>query len=360
MRKIYVGIVENDLMIGVETQLRKFNDWMKSEFDTEVEFSFIDTRLQLKHKDFGVLLSGGDAGTPIKTAWGLDGIKQQLRNTGLIPVGQHHLVAFLYNLPQNWDYSNPIGAWTYPNDLNGAAFVEIPVILQHQNNDEIFRILSHESIHGFIRLAWWRGIPVRDTMDLYDKEFDVYAPDGNRARNIKALLPYLDTIFQLPRSRFLSYLMQQLDILYKKVLEIINANSTMTKSRIQEWAEAIKIYEGWGNGTRSFRNNNPGNLKYFGQKGSIGKDSGGYAIFNTYQDGMNALMRQLTIAADGTSRAYSARAHDLNKEDSRYLTLPEFFGVYAPHRDMNDPTAYALFVANKLQVDPQIQIKELL
>ncbi len=348
MRKIYILVVKNKLAFDIDDQLGLFYEWMKYEFDTEVEFSFIDTELTTKHKDFGVVITGGDAGKQTKTSWGLDGIKQQLRDTGRIPIGQHHLIAFLYDLPL-WDDSKPLGAWTYPNDLNGAAFVEIPVLRSVWATTEIFRILSHESIHAFIRLAWWRGIPVRDTMDLYDKEFDVYAKDGNRARNIVALLPYLDTIFQLPRSRFLSYLLVQLDILYKKVLALINTNPTMKQSRIQEWAEAIKIYEGWGNGTRSFRNNNPGNLKYFGQKGSIGKDSGGYAIFNTYQDGMDALVRQLTIASDGRSKVYDPE-----------MTLIQFFGKYAPHRDMNDPTAYALFVANKLQVDPQIKIRDLL
>ena len=120
-------------------------------------------------------------------------------------------------------------------------------------------------------------------------------------------------------------------------------------SKIHEWALAIKEYEGWKPGSRSFRNCNPGNLRYYKQIGSTGKDRNGFAIFPSYEVGINALMRQLVIAANGTSKAYRST-----------MTLIDFFRVYAPSSDNNEPDRYAQFVANKLQVDPNIQIKNLL
>jgi hypothetical protein len=54
--------------------------------------------------------------------------------------------------------------------------------------------------------------------------------------------------------------------------------------------------------SRSFRNKNPGNLKWAGQAKAIGHDDKGFAIFATTQDGMDALMpytqEELDLAND--------------------------------------------------------------
>lgn len=102
-------------------------------------------------------------------------------------------------------------------------------------------------------------------------------------------------------------------------------------------AAAIKEFEGWYVGSRSYRNNNPGNLKYAGQPGATGADESGHAIFDSYASGWEALKNQLRIAFTGASRVYGPG-------DNFY----DFFGKYA---EGNAPQ-YAEFVAGKLGVSP--------
>jgi len=58
------------------------------------------------------------------------------------------------------------------------------------------------------------------------------------------------------------------------------------QSKLDLFCEAIKEHEGWYPGSRSYRNKNPGNIKYIGQKRAVGQDSGGFCIFETYTDGL--------------------------------------------------------------------------
>jgi hypothetical protein len=109
---------------------------------------------------------------------------------------------------------------------------------------------------------------------------------------------------------------------------------------IEQWANAITEFEGWYPGSRSFRNNNPGNLRYIRQNGAH-NDGGGYAKFNSYEQGWNALMTMLANAAAGKSKVYQPS-----------MTLVHFFQVYAPSADGNHPIEYAKFVAKRLDVDP--------
>lgn len=121
---------------------------------------------------------------------------------------------------------------------------------------------------------------------------------------------------------------------------------TFMKSRLTQWALAIKRFEGWYPGSRSYRNNNPGNLRYSPMQDGT---DGGFAWFRTYDKGWNALLHQLRIAATGKSLVY--RPH---------MTLLQFFQKYAPSSDGNHPQTYAKAVARELGVPVTTQIKELL
>lgn len=120
------------------------------------------------------------------------------------------------------------------------------------------------------------------------------------------------------------------------------------KPSVKDVAEAIKIHEGWFKGSRSQRNQNPGNLRYAKQLGTTGQDDKGFAIFKTYDDGFAALCKLITNARDGKSKVYKPE-----------MSLVEFFSVYAPAFDHNDPNAYAKFVAQKLKVSIDFKIKDL-
>jgi hypothetical protein len=114
---------------------------------------------------------------------------------------------------------------------------------------------------------------------------------------------------------------------------------------IERMALAIREFEGWYEGSRSYRNNNPGNLKFAGQAGATGQDESGHAIFESYAAGWNALKRQLRAAFLGTSRVYSP-------SDSLYT----FFGKYAEANSVS----YAQYVAAKLGADPSAPLSNLI
>lgn len=109
---------------------------------------------------------------------------------------------------------------------------------------------------------------------------------------------------------------------------------------ITVFAQAIKSHEGWYPGSRSYRNNNPGNLRPpDGQSnfwaGQIGVDDGGYAIFDGYESGWAALYGDV-------SRKFSGNTVTGLGPSS---TIADFFSVYSPASDNNNVAAYAADVA---------------
>lgn len=119
-------------------------------------------------------------------------------------------------------------------------------------------------------------------------------------------------------------------------------------SKLDLWCEAIKDHEGWYEGSRSYVNNNPGNLRYAGQMLAIKADNKNFCVFPTYQDGYMALRNMLVNACTGKSQIYNPE-----------MSLIDFYNKYAPSSDNNDPNAYAEAVAKAMGVDPSIQIKNL-
>lgn len=113
---------------------------------------------------------------------------------------------------------------------------------------------------------------------------------------------------------------------------------------LEDLAQVIKEYEGYYFNSVSDRNNNPGNLRYSPYQVGV-RD--GFAYFNTHEDGWNALLHQLTIAADGRSYVYDPE-----------MNLYQFFNVYAPTEDSNMPNLYAKTVIEQLSISPETKLKE--
>ena len=86
-------------------------------------------------------------------------------------------------------------------------------------------------------------------------------------------------------------------------------------------------------------NNNPGNLKFAGQDGAI-KGEGGFAKFNSIQDGMLALQKQIQI--------------DMN----RGHTLESFISKYAPPGE-NNTEKYIKDAMKTFAVDRTVKIKDI-
>jgi hypothetical protein len=112
------------------------------------------------------------------------------------------------------------------------------------------------------------------------------------------------------------------------------------QSKLEAFCLAIRTHEGWAPGSRSWRNNNPGNCRYStvgyaSVYGKVLRDAQGFAIFKDYATGwlyLNNLVRE------------KIKAHP-------QWTLLQFFNNYAPAADQNDPTAYAAAVGRQLGVD---------
>lgn len=103
-------------------------------------------------------------------------------------------------------------------------------------------------------------------------------------------------------------------------------------------AQAIATMEGFfTQNSIAQRNNNPGNLRSWGNYPVVG----GYVQFPDVQTGWQALYSQI------------------DKNISRGLTLQEFFGGkpgvyagYSPSADANDPRGYAQYVAGRVGISP--------
>lgn len=101
-------------------------------------------------------------------------------------------------------------------------------------------------------------------------------------------------------------------------------------------------------GTLAQRNNNPGNLRFANQKGATKGDKG-FAKFDSYEAGYEALLNDLKSKQTGKTRT------GLKPTSS----LQDLINVYAPKADNNDPTSYANTVARSLGVTPNTPISGL-
>ena len=115
-------------------------------------------------------------------------------------------------------------------------------------------------------------------------------------------------------------------------------------SLVDDLAGAIATFEGYFTpGSLAARNNNPGNLRTWGNQPT----SGGYAVFPTAEAGWAALRRQVELNI------------------SRGLTLFEFFagkpgtyGGYAPAADQNQPATYAAFVGQRVGLPLDVPLNQ--
>ena len=109
---------------------------------------------------------------------------------------------------------------------------------------------------------------------------------------------------------------------------------TPKPSLLIPWAKAIETFE---NANKNW--NNPGAIK-----GLTGK----FLKFSTYQKGFDYLVEYLRRAATGRHSAY--------RPD---MTLLQFYKIYAPATDKNNPDQYSKFVADRLGVTIATKIKDL-
>lgn len=119
---------------------------------------------------------------------------------------------------------------------------------------------------------------------------------------------------------------------------------SMPKTIYDNIAQAIMEFEGYFVGSISYKNNNPGNLKFVGQLNATGQDQFGHAIFPTFQDGYNALINQIRRMLNGMSSLYPQAE-----------TLTQAMNTYAAANG----NEYAAFIAQRIGVDPNVTLADL-
>lgn len=134
-------------------------------------------------------------------------------------------------------------------------------------------------------------------------------------------------------------------------------------TKIDAWALAIKAREGfiapckqYPNGTPAWRNNNPGNIEWRGQRNAV--ENGRFAHYTTYQAGYNDLKTLLIRACTGQSKIYNPEG----TLTQFYAGIPPYkkFPGYAPASDGNNPISYASDVAQAIGCSVDIKIKDIL
>lgn len=130
-------------------------------------------------------------------------------------------------------------------------------------------------------------------------------------------------------------------------------------SPLEAMADAIMCFEGWipkgennavPNGSRSWRNRNPGNLRPFNT--GQARDSDNYRTFSSLSDGYVALVADLS--------------RKLMVDFAPTNTLLDVMNKYAPTGDANNPTQYTIFICHRLTlalgriISPTTMISEFL
>jgi hypothetical protein len=119
---------------------------------------------------------------------------------------------------------------------------------------------------------------------------------------------------------------------------------------LEALADSIMRFEGWTppgmdprspQGSRSWRNRNPGNLRPVIASGvqAVPVDDRNYRVFESLAQGWIALLNDISAKLEGS--------HGLTDNS----TLRNFFDIYAPSNDDNDPNKYARQVAIWLSRD---------
>ncbi len=256
------------------------------------------------------------------------------KNISMNAIG-YDIVLFVVNHDQ-WKEKDKARGWrndrTFgPVELQICADEDRKIMIgsSGQMGDEFFGYGRHEIMHALYMLTGQED----KTHFYWDKN------------NLEAALAEID--FKEPKNpadtiiSFEPGMLQRLIDALKGPISPVGASN-----KLNLWAEAIKEHEGWfapskayPEGSKSYRNNNPGNLRYVGQPSATGPDKTGFCIFPTYKDGFNALVSMLKNAATGKSKVYKPT-----------MTLLDFFRTYAPAADSNNPDAYADAVAKKIGV----------
>ena len=139
----------------------------------------------------------------------------------------------------------------------------------------------------------------------------------------------------------------------QELIDMINSQSNQEVSFNRVDSDTNTAISNVNLGSRLARvNNNPGNLRLAGQRGASDGE-GGFARFNTPEEGVEALRSDIRAKITGNSPAIRGK---LGRDAE---TLLDVISVFAPKEDSNDPNSYAQFVAKQLGISPNEPVANL-
>ena len=139
----------------------------------------------------------------------------------------------------------------------------------------------------------------------------------------------------------------------QELIKMINSQSNQEVSFNRVDSDTNTAISNVNLGSRLARvNNNPGNLRLAGQRGASDGE-GGFARFNTPEEGVEALRSDIRAKITGNSPAIRGK---LGRDAE---TLLDVISVFAPKEDSNDPNSYAQFVAKQLGISPNEPVANL-
>lgn len=239
-------------------------------------------------------------------------------------IGSHTIVYF-YNPLKEKDLYN----WTYVVD--GKPQVQIPCNPQVPTT-AIGECLAHELTHSFFANLKEKGINLADNLDFNNEGLK------SIREKLTILSPFKAQIeLPMPCDKKLTTMQT-----YLKSLQDFLASLT-NKKPLKDLATAMSIMEGFPIvGSRPYRNHNPLNLKYCGQKLAIGKDDKNFCIFKNDEDGWITCLNDLRCKRDGKSIS------GLNGNS----TIEQLIKVWSE----TDQNEYVNFVCKKLKVAKDYKI----
>lgn len=288
------------------------------------------------------------------------GVDPKWYDTFVSPMARDYdYVLFVLNMSQ-WPASSSFRGWRTDRTF-GAIELQIGASETERfqwgdyTGGAFFNFARHEIMHGLFMATgqkdtthfWWDQSPEKLSNALNELVF-AEAKEADEISRLQKIINALLALIGLQKS------------LNTLIMETKPAPETTTESpknpTRKDFCLGIQGYEGYyapgedpkfPNGTLAWRNKNPGNLRYAKQTGSVGANRG-FAVFPDYETGFAALMRQVEVACTGKSKVFTPG-----------MTILEFFKVYAPSGDSNNPDAYASWVAKKIGVSTSFVIKDL-
>lgn len=246
---------------------------------------------------------------------------------------------------------SPVGVALYwcQEWLNVPAFGVMP-IGKNQLNGHMFSVEGWKQVDGqpMLIVEAWIGRKLlmprnvfNDAMNKYGTQAWVLSTSEIDEKRQKTILEtmrdlLINVVLKLKELIVLKNVENSVEV---KPNEVYNEVKESMKSKLDDFCLAIRDYEGKP-GDLNYRNNNPGNIR--------GRD-GKFLKFKTYNEGFAYLKEYVKRASTGIHKSYK-----------KGCTILEFFRVYAPTGDNNNPDAYAKWVAKRINETVDTKVMDII